>query len=42
MGDRRWADKPPVFHQASQANSSASYPHWDGKLIPAVTFRGWE
>ena len=34
MGDRLWADKPPVFHQASQANS-ASYPHWDEKLVPA-------
>jgi len=31
---REWAHKPPVFHQASQANS-ASYPHWDGKLVPA-------
>jgi len=34
MGDRLWADKPPVFHQVSQANS-AFYPHWDGKLVPA-------
>jgi len=34
MGDGRLVDKPPVFHQASQA-ISASYPHWDGKLIPA-------
>ena len=34
MGDRLLVDKPPVSHQASQANS-AFYPHWDRKLVPA-------